>query len=126
MAPSTILLIDDDWDSMVIYSLILRHNGFTVLEALDSATGLQLAVQGKPDIVISETFLPGEDGTSFLELLQKRVLMSGIPLIVLDSTPALGRGDTGFAAKNRLTKPCEPSVLLEEVKRLLEDRPTVA
>ena len=126
MRASTVLLIDDDCDSIAIYSLILRHHGFTVLEAFDSSTGLRLAEQHRPDLVVSETFLPGVEPKAYLELLHGSVLSRSIPIIMLDSTPALGRNEGSFSARNRLTKPCEPSVLLEEVKRLLQQEPAPA
>jgi DNA-binding response OmpR family regulator len=122
MAPSTILLIDDDHDSIAIYSLILSHHGFNVIHALDSATGLQLATEEKPDIVVSEIFLKDLGGVRFLDLLHAKLRPARTPVIVLDSTPALGRLDASFAAPNRLTKPCEPSLLLKEVNRLLQQR----
>src|SRR5690606_16450194 len=67
MAASTVLLIDNDQDSITIYSLILRHHGYEVVPATDGETGLRLALELKPDIVVTELFLPQLQGPSLLE-----------------------------------------------------------
>ena len=121
MAPSTVLLIDRDQDSLTIYSLILRHHGYEVVTVKDGATGLRLAAELDPDIVISELFLPPVQGHSVVEELRGKDPMAAKPLILLDSIPMLGEPlMEGVARTIRLTKPCTPTRLVEEVARLLE------
>jgi DNA-binding response OmpR family regulator len=126
MAASTVLLIDDDQDSITIYSLILRHYGYDVVPATDGATGLRLALELKPDIVVTELFLPQFEATSLLAGLRGDDRTASTPVIVLDSIPLIGAKVVGAEDRtSRLTKPCEPSRLLEEVGRLLGQRPGV-
>ena len=121
MAPSTVLLIDRDQDSLTIYSLILRHHGYEVVTVKDGATGLRLAAELNPDIVISELFLPLVQGHSVFQELRANDRMATKPMILLDSVPMLGEAlMEGLAATSRLTKPCTPTRLVEEVARLLE------
>lgn len=121
MSPSTVLLIDSDQDSLTIYSVILRHYGYEVVPASDVATGLQLAADIDPDIVISELFLPFGKGQTVLEGLRSNDRVAQKPLILLDSIPMLGEKlIEGVAGASRLTKPCTPSRLVEEVARLLQ------
>lgn len=120
MAPS-ILLVDNDPDSIAIYSLILKHHGYDVLSARDGATGYRLAVDRRPSVVVSELYLPPVEGLSLHEQLRKNEGTASIPLILLDSIATFGveLGLEDSLAATRLTKPCEPSRLLMEVEKLL-------
>jgi DNA-binding response OmpR family regulator len=122
MAPATVLLIDSDVDSINIYSLILQHHGYSVIYASDPEVGLRMAVEAKPSVVISELFLPPMRGVSLLDRLRSDDRISQTPLIVLDSIPdhAADMADS-LARLPRLRKPCEPSRLLQEVQRVLEE-----
>jgi DNA-binding NtrC family response regulator len=121
MAPATVLLIDSDADSIAIYSLILRHHGFSVIEARDPEIGLQMAYEENPDVVVSELFLPPVRGISLLDRLRSDDRLAAKPLIVLDSVPAYSTAmEETLGPVNRLKKPCAPSRLLHEVQRVLD------
>jgi CheY-like chemotaxis protein len=121
MAPATVLLIDNDADSITIYSLILRHHGYEVVHALDGETGLQLAFERNPDLVISELFMPPTDGGNLLDRLRQDARTAETPLIILDSIPTFGwERLESLGQLSRLTKPCEPSRLLQEVSKILD------
>jgi len=122
MLPATVLLIDRDHDSVEIYRLILEHHGYRVLHATDGLHGVRIAVEEHPDVVISELFLPRIDGASVMDLLRRDDRTATMPLIILDSIPTFSvdfQPDVEDA--RRLTKPCEPSRLLREVRRILKD-----
>lgn len=117
---ASVLLVDSDADSIKIYSLILQHHGYEVLVAADPATGLKMALDRLPDVVISELYLPLLDGRLLHEQLRENEGTSSIPTILLDSIAAWGSDLAEMAgASTRLTKPCEPSRLLHEVQRIL-------
>jgi CheY-like chemotaxis protein len=126
MAPATVLLIDSDADSIAIYSLILRHHGYEVIHATDGETGLQLAFESLPDLVVSELFMPPVCGSDVVRRLRHDDRTADTPLIILDSIPTFARElmDT-LGDFSRLTKPCEPSRLLQEIERLLDRAPIV-
>jgi CheY-like chemotaxis protein len=48
----TVLLIEDNDDNQVIYSLILNHHGYTVLQARDGERGVQMAKDHLPDLIL--------------------------------------------------------------------------
>lgn len=120
MAPS-ILLIDDDQDSLNIYTLILKHHGYRVIVARDPTSGLKQALEGQADIVVSENFLPELGSTTLLENLRSNDRTQKTPIIVLDSTPnRTEKLADPHGRSSSLTKPCEPSRLLTEVQRWLQ------
>ncbi|MQA89021.1 MAG: response regulator [Gemmatimonas sp.] len=122
MAPVTILLIDSDADSIAIYTLILQHHGFSVIEANDAEDGFRQAVEKKPDVVVAALYGPPVGDTSLLDRLLTDERLAETRLIILDSAPTqLGEPAETIAAVRRLTKPCEPSRLLHEVQRVLDE-----
>ncbi|MEX2571889.1 MAG: response regulator [Gemmatimonadota bacterium] len=121
MDSSTVLLIDSDDDSIAIYSLILRHHGYAVLMAHDPEAGLRMAFENRPQLVIAEVFLPSRGGMQLIDRIREDQRTAEIPVIILDSMPSFWEELPDSAGRlRRLTKPCEPSRLLAEVRRLLD------
>jgi CheY-like chemotaxis protein len=83
----TILLIDDDEQVRTTFGLALRQNGYHVLEADAGPTGLALARQHLPDLILSDIQMPGGDGATLLRDIRRDpelrarqvVLMTGKP-----------------------------------------------
>jgi len=114
----TILVIDDDKQVCTMFSMALRKNGYHVLEADSGATGLAMAKQHLPDLILSDIHMPGGDGSTLLrdirrdpELRSKQiVLMTGRPDLV---TPRKGMEE---GADDFLVKPVGLEALLNCVK----------
>ena len=68
LAGLRILLVDDEPDAREILSAILREADAEVVTAVGAQTGLELVIRWKPDVLISDIGMPGEDG---YELIRK-------------------------------------------------------
>jgi signal transduction histidine kinase len=109
-----ILLIDDDEQIRLTFGLALRKQGYRVIEADSGITGLELARQQMPDLILSDINMPGGDGQALLhhiradpELSSKQVvLMTGRPDLV---SPRRGMED---GADDFLVKPVTLEALL--------------
>lgn len=117
----TVLLVDDDSDSRAICRTILIHHGFVVIEASDGMTGVSMAREAVPDVVVMDVNLPVLDGWTATQRLKEGADTRGIPVIVFtaratraDRERALSVGCDGY-----LTKPCPPSDVVGEVRRVL-------
>ena len=77
-----VLVIDDEEAARRAVAQGLREAGFTVLEAADGIAGLEAALQGKPDVVLLDLWLPGLKGEQVLERLRRA---SAVPVIVTSS-----------------------------------------
>jgi two-component system alkaline phosphatase synthesis response regulator PhoP len=94
----TILLVDDDQPVRTLYGLVLRRNGYHVLEADSGGVALDMARKHLPDLILSDIIIPGSDGVSLLRQIRddpdlkhrQFVLMSG-SLMWLRPTKALRR-----------------------------------
>jgi DNA-binding response OmpR family regulator len=122
MNAPTVLLIDGDRDSLAIFSLILRHHGIRVLEAEDGATGLEMARDHQPELIVLEPFVAPVRGVPLTQLLRAEPLTCGLQLLVVTAVPSLMENPAGLLEQGEpfLVKPCAPGDLLAEVQRRLE------
>ena len=125
MAPSdhTILIVEDNEDNLVIYSTILSHVGYRVLEARDGETGIRMAHTEHPDLILMDVSIPVIDGWEATRRLKADPETANIPIFALtahalesDRERAKAVGCDGY-----LPKPAEPPTVLATVQRQLGD-----
>jgi two-component system OmpR family response regulator len=116
-----ILVVDDDPDLRKLIGDFLAGHGYRV-EAAENAAAMRLAIEKqRPDLVILDVMMPGEDG---LSAARRLVTEHGPPVIMLS---ALG-SDTDriigleVGADDYLPKPCNPRELLARVRAVLRRR----
>jgi two-component system response regulator ResD len=113
-----ILVIDDDPTVAEIITGYLQRAGFTTVVASDGETGLELAQQLAPALVVLDRVLPGIDG---IEVCRRLRTTSQVPLIMLTS---LGDEEDrlrglGVGADDYQIKPFSPRELVMRVQSLL-------
>ena len=117
----TVLLVEDDDDNQVIYSFILNHHGFAVLQARDGELGVQMARDHLPDLILMDLTMPRIDGLQATRMLKADPATSAIPIIAL--TAHAEREDRAAAREagcvSFLSKPVEPRRVAVEVQRVL-------
>ena len=112
----TILIVEDEQNIVDILSFNLGREGYDTLEAYDGPTGLQLALENNPDLILLDLMLPGMDG---FEVCRKvREAGSSIPIIMLtareeETDKVLG---LELGADDYITKPFSMRELLARVK----------
>jgi CheY-like chemotaxis protein len=80
---TTVLLIDDEPDTLSVYSMLLEMAGYRVLKALDGAEALKALETAMPDVIVTDWMMPGINGKSFCEQLrQPGSAYGGIPILV--------------------------------------------
>ena len=75
-----VLVIDDEAPIRLLCRVNLEAEGMQVLEAADGTTGLDLAREEQPDVVLLDVMMPGLDGWRVAEELLEDELTSGIPM----------------------------------------------
>ncbi|HVR61940.1 MAG TPA: response regulator, partial [Polyangia bacterium] len=117
-----VLVIDDDADSRELVIQILTDAGARVLAADSTAQGLALARAQRPDVLLSDIGLPGDDGLSLIRQLRCLPGAEGglTPAVALtgysraqDRTEALMAG-----FDMHLSKPADPGELVSVVAKL--------
>lgn len=103
----TILFVEDEATLQKSLSAVLKEN-YNVFSALDGETGLALARQQKPNLILLDLILPKLDGFSVLEELKKDDLTKNIPVIILTNLEnnleiekALNLGATTYLIKSQ-------------------------
>ena len=89
MARQNLLLVDGDTRSRRVLEVSLRKAGFSVTTAEDMDQALLVLQHGEPDLIISDTRLPGRDGFAFCTEVKKNPKWVGIPFVFLTSAKAI-------------------------------------
>lgn len=128
-----ILVIDDELDARKILIRRLESSGYKVIEAADGMSGLNLAKQEMPDLILLDIMMPGLDGLKTYQALRKEAPTQQVPVIFITalspennlSRPGLDliaftkygvELDANYAI---LGKPYRPADLLREVEKAL-------
>jgi DNA-binding NtrC family response regulator len=86
-----IIVIDDDASLRLTVRRALEKEGHEVLEAEEGERGLELLAAEPPDILITDVFMPGQDG--IVTLVRMRKEFPGIKVIVMSGGGMDGRLD---------------------------------
>jgi DNA-binding NtrC family response regulator len=121
MSTESILVVDDEPDIRNLVQEILVDEGYQVSVAEDTAVARKHANSKRPDLVLLDIWMPGEDGISLLKDWQKNggidcpvVMMSG------HGTVETAVEATRLGAYDFIEKPLTMAKLLVSVKRALE------
>jgi CheY-like chemotaxis protein len=117
----SVLVVDDVTDVTEMIALFLKHAGYEVTTANSAGSALELASDRCFDLIISDIGMPEMNGYQLAESLRALADYQTTPLIAVTGyTEYDDRGrslDAGFDA--HLTKPINPSQLLELVGKLI-------
>ncbi|NJK55908.1 MAG: response regulator [Pleurocapsa sp. SU_5_0] len=80
---STILVVEDDEDNLIYISTALSLFNYHCLIARDALTGLSLAQQWQPDLILLDVRMPQINGLELLKILRIDWLTRKIPVIAV-------------------------------------------
>jgi two-component system cell cycle response regulator DivK len=117
----TILLVEDNPHNRKIFSGMLNHAGFRVVEAVDGNEAMSKVASEKPDLVLMDLSIPGIDGWECTRRIKGDPATKQVPVIAL--TAHAMRGDEERAREagcdGYLSKPVSPKKVVEVVKKYL-------
>ena len=121
-----IIVIDDQEPIRRIVRRALEQEGHEVLDASDGEMGVRLLEQHAADVVITDIFMPGQDG--ILTLRQIRKQFPAVKVIVISGGDSSGLLDLRHDAEllgavRSLQKPFTAAELVQTVREVLSDRP---
>lgn len=101
-----------------------KQNRYHVIEAADGQSGLKLAVESVPDIVVSDVMMPVMDGLTFCTRLKQHEATSHIPVLLLTARSSEQQHIEGLqtGADIYMTKPFSADLLLANIASLLANR----
>jgi CheY-like chemotaxis protein len=116
-----VLLVEDFEDSRFSLSKLLEIEGYEVLEAVDGAEAVNLALSAKPDLILMDLSLPVVDGLSATKQIREHESMDRVPIIALSAHDLSDFHDraTDAGCTDYLTKPIDFEALMVIMSKYL-------
>jgi CheY-like chemotaxis protein len=115
----SVLVVDDDIDNREVMALILRRQGYTVIEAADGETALaELRRADTPSLIILDLMMPRMNGWEFLSCQRAEPRLAAIPVLLISAGVMLEQEVTDAGAAAGLRKPLVLDELIATVQRL--------
>jgi CheY-like chemotaxis protein len=124
-APTRLLLVDDDEDSLQGLTLLLRHAGYDVRASASAGDALEVAKSFAPKVVILDIGLPEVSGVELAHRLKSTFAGGECVLMALTGYAEAPAGaDKPDPFDHYFTKPVDTAVLLGTLKEI-SDRPPI-
>lgn len=120
-----IMLVEDDKSLREIYSIRLVAEGYEVVSAGDGEEALAIAVQQKPDLIVSDVMMPKISGFDMLDILRSTPETKDIKVIMmtaLSSEEQRQRGESLGADKYLVKSQVGIEDVINAVHEVLGDR----
>lgn len=124
-----VLVADDRERNRYLLRTIIESKGWDCTEAADGEEALALARKAPPDLLITDVLMPRMDGFSLCRAWRADEQLRDIPLLIVSSTFNTARDEKlarDLGADGFLNHPVPPEVLLQEVRKLMNDSKAVA
>lgn len=117
-----IIIIDDQESIRRVVRRALELDGHDVLEAGEGEAGIELLAKERADLVITDIFMPGQDGIVTLREIRKR--FPGVKVMVISGGDETGLMDLRrdaelLGAVTSLPKPFDAEELIAAVRAIL-------
>ena len=116
-----ILIIEDDPSFSRAINHIIEKEGYDVVSASNGMTGMRMAKEENPDLLILDVMLPGLDGFEICSRLRNDPETATLPIVMLSAKGQEADKTTGLkvGANEYLTKPVDRELLLGKITSLL-------
>lgn len=124
MSAPTVLVVEDHDANRKLLITLLTHLGYQALEAADGRTGVELATQRLPDLILMDIQLPQLDGFSAATTIKSQESTRHIPVIIMTAFALKGEEERWMrsGAEAFLAKPVHLNDLTATIRRLLPKR----
>ena len=115
-----ILVVEDDDVQRELVRMTLEREGHRVTVADNGARGFELAMEERPDLIVTDVWMPTADGVYLIRRVRSTPELASTPILVTtgfgtgSASVSLGQGADAFEPK-----PLDPDSLRESVRRLL-------
>lgn len=114
-----ILYIEDNFDNRTLVRRILQAEGYEIIEAEDGPTGINMALEINPDLILMDINLPEIDGYTATAKLKEK--LSGVPIIAMTANVMKGDREKTLEAgcDGYIQKPIDVDELPTQVANFL-------
>jgi DNA-binding response OmpR family regulator len=114
-----VLVIDDDPDILEAVQMILESEGYGSDITTKGDETYKKIDEYKPDLIILDVLLSGNDGRKICQNLKKTDSMKKIPVIMISAHPTAKESTTECGADSFIAKPFSVDELIVEVKKYI-------
>ncbi len=120
MAPM-ILVVEDNETNQMLAQTVLQRDGYRVQVAGSSEEARQLLGSERPDLILMDLQLPGQDGLSLTRSLKADPSTTGIPIVAMTAHAMLGDAEQALHAgcAGYIPKPIDTRMLADQVRKFL-------
>ena len=117
----TILIADDEPDVLKMLSMRLKAHGYQVMTAVDGLQAVTLAHRGKPDLIILDIKMPGQDGYTVYRNLKMSTHTMFIPIVFVSALPPeqVEEKAAELGAEDFIAKPFDSEEVIAKLKKIL-------
>jgi len=122
MGDIRILYIEDNVGNRMLVRRVLEAEGYTIIEAMDGASGLEMAPQIKPDLILLDINLPEIDGYNLAKSFRDIPILDDVPILAVTANVMKGDRERSLEAgcDGYIQKPIDVDRLPEQIKEALE------
>lgn len=119
----SILVIDDDEDQVDALTFRLNQQGYRTFAAGSARSGLEMALDQRPDLILLDLRLPDSDGFNVCQQLTDHPDTCFIPVIILSGMerPDIIRRSRAAGCQYYVRKPYDPNALLILVEQAIDE-----
>jgi CheY-like chemotaxis protein len=117
-----VLIADDDPGILLILSNQLKSLNYEVLTTTSGAEAIELAQTQKPDFLMLDIVMPG---VTWVEVIDSVRSFSQLPIIIFSGHPEVTQLALAIGANDSISKPVDPKLLSEKIKRILSAHPGI-
>jgi len=118
-----ILLIEDNEQNRYLAAFLMQARGWEIVHAEDGPSGIALAGQVDPALILLDIQLPGMDGYAVAHALRLDPALAAIPIVAVTSYAMPGDRERCLAAgcNGYIEKPIDPGTFAMEVERFVPE-----
>lgn len=119
----TILYVEDNEFNLKIVRQLLSRTSYRLIEAMDGESGVAMAQNELPDLILMDVQLPKMSGLDATRQLRADAKTAAIPIVVITSFALSGDAEKAKAAgaSAYLAKPYSPRELLQMIRNLVPE-----
>ena len=120
MSIRNVLIVDDSKTELMYLSDMLKKAGFAVTTAENAEDAQRKLDQGKPDLILMDVVMPGQNGFQLTRSLTRDPRFSDVPVILCTSKNQETDRVWGMrqGARDYIVKPVDQTELMGKIKRL--------
>lgn len=117
----TVMVIDDEPDSVEVATMVLEHFEAEVIPAQSCQEALEMLKTEHPDVILCDLAMPHLSGWDFIEIVKQDPILSKIPVVALTAHAMIGDREKVLEAgfSGYLQKPFHPSSFAHDILEAL-------